>query len=363
MAMKIKSEVSILISIKKCSIIQAKPGMKLGKSIMAENGMVLLDKDVILTDKLIAKLAYWKISKIFVIQEEMFSSFDDRKDERREFVAERDKMIVAVSEIFDQFNEFGRLSVAHLHEFIDETLMPLLFKSNSVFSYVHVINHTGDYLFRHSINVAIFAGILGKWLGWTESQIKQLVTAGLLHDIGKVRIPLTILNKPDQLTYEEMEVMKQHALFGYEILQGADDIDEIVKTGILQHHERLDGSGYPSSLQAGDISQVARIIAVVDIYDAMISQRVYHQAISPILAMKELYQTMFGMMDPKICMIFIQHAKKCLVGSLVKLSNGLIAKIIYLNEQWFTRPVVQTMTGQYISLEEEMEINIMEFVC
>ncbi|MBU2700198.1 putative nucleotidyltransferase with HDIG domain [Sporomusaceae bacterium BoRhaA] len=349
--------------IRKCSILQAKPGMKLGKSIMAENGMILLDKDVILTDKLIAKLAYWRIPEIFIAEEETFIFFDDLKNERREFVKERDKMIVAVSDIFDQFNGFDQLSVTQLHEFTDETLMPLLLKSDSVFSYLHVFNHTGDYLFRHSINVAIFAGIIGKWLEWTELQSKQLVTAGLLHDIGKVCIPLAILNKPGKLVPEEMELMKKHALFGYEILQGADDIDDIVKNGILQHHERLDGSGYPSSLQAGDISQVARIIAVADVYDAMISQRVYRQAISPILALKELCQMMYGMMDPKICMTFIQHAKKCLVGSLVKLSNGLIAKIIYLNEQYFTRPVVQTLTGQCIALEEELEIDIMEFVC
>lgn len=353
----------MLISIKKYSIIQAQPGMKLGKSVMAENGRVLLDKDAILTDTLITKLAYWRIPEIFVVQEELFPFSDDLKDERRKFVAERDQMIVAVSDIFTQLNCFGQLPVTKFYELANETLTSLLLNSNSIFSYLHVINHRGDYLFRHSINVAIFAGILGKWLGWTEAQIKQLVTAGLLHDIGKVRIPLTILNKPGKLLPAEMEIMKQHALFGYEILQDADDIDEIIRQGILQHHERLDGSGYPSSLQADDISQIARIIAVVDVYDAMISHRVYSKAISPILAMQELYQTIFGMMDPQIGMTFIQHAKKCLIGSLVKLSNGWIAKIIYLNEQGFINPIVQTITGQYIALEEELEIDIAEFVC
>ena len=349
-----------MISIKKCSLTEIHAGMKLGKAIMTEMGTILLAENTMLTDALIAKLPCWGISEVFISQQEVF---DVLKDKRRQFVVERDKFIVTVAEIFNLLKDSEQLPVAQLHDFVNEMLMPLLLNSDAVFSYLHVMKYKGEYLFRHSINVAFFAGIMGKWLNLPKTELQQLLMAGLLHDIGKMRIPIAILNKPDKLLPAEMEIMKQHTFWGYEILQNADNIDEIVKLGVLQHHERLDGNGYPASLKVEDISQIARIIAVADVYDAMISQRVYHKAISPIQVMKKIYQKVFGFMDSQICMLFIQYAKKYLVGSLVKLSNGLIAKIIYIYNDGFLEPIVQMMTGECISLEEKSEIKMVEFIC
>jgi HD-GYP domain-containing protein (c-di-GMP phosphodiesterase class II) len=211
--------------------------------------------------------------------------------------------------------------------------------------------------------VAFLAGLIGKWLQWSEAEIQQLVVAGMLHDIGKMRIPIDILAKPGKLLPEEINVMKQHPAFGYEILQEAAVVDEIIKQGVLQHHERFDKSGYPDSLQESDISQIAKVIAVADVYDAMISTRVYRKAMSPIAVLHEIYTQMFVKLDLRICSMFIQYAKQSLIGSLVKLSNGLVAKIIYLHSDGFIEPIVQMMTGQYIALEEVPGIQIEEFIC
>lgn len=183
-----------LISIKKYSIIEVCAGMKLGKGRLTEMGTILLAKDIILTDALIAKLPYWGISEVFISQQEIF---DALKDKRRQFVAERDKFIVTMSKIFNLLNYSEQLLVIEVYEFVNETLMPLLLNSDDVFGYLHVMNYKGEYLFRHSINVAFFAGIIGKWLNLPKLEMQQVLMAGLLHDIGKMRIPLTILNKPD----------------------------------------------------------------------------------------------------------------------------------------------------------------------
>jgi len=357
-----KDEVSSLIRIKTCSIREVYPGMKLGKAIATASGMVLLDQNVILTDTLIQKLLYWKIREISIIQEDCIG-VNDFQAERKQFVRDRDQLIAAVSKIFQQLNCSEMLEADQIYALVNEKVMPLLLKSEILFSYLHIINYTGEYLFRHSVNVAFLAGMIGKWLHWSETQIQQLVVAGMLHDIGKMRIPVDILDKPNRLLPEEMDVMKQHPVLGYEILQEVAVLDETIKQGILQHHERFDKSGYPAALPKSDISQIAKVIAVADVYDAMISIRVYRKAMSPIAVMHEIYNQMFVKLDLRICSMFIQYAKQALIGSLVKLSNGLVAKIIYLHSDGFMEPIVQIMTGQYIALEEVPGVQIEEFIC
>ena len=357
-----KDEVSSLMRIKTCSIRDICPGMKLGKAIVSESGMVLLDQNVILTEALIRKLLYWKKFDVSIIQEGC-TGIDDLQAERKQFVKDRDQLIAAVSQIFQQLNCSEKVETDQIHVLVNEKVMPLLLKSEVLFSYLHIINYTGEYLFRHSVNVAFLAGLIGKWLDWSEIKIQQLVVAGMLHDIGKMRISVDILDKPGRLLPEEMDVMKQHPVLGYEILQEAAVLDETIKQGVLQHHERFDKSGYPAALQKSDISQIAKVIAVADVYDAMISIRVYRKAMSPIAVMQEIYNQMFVKLDLRICSMFIQYAKQALIGSLVKLSNGLIAKIIYLHSDGFLEPIVQVMTGQYIALEEVPGVQIEEFIC
>lgn len=333
--------------------------MKLGRVVLSNTGTILLDKNVILTDVLIAKLKKWGILEIFAEKEDVF---DVLAKERRHFIAKRDKWIVTVEGVFNSIELLETLNVGTLQKLIDEMLMPVLLQSDSIFSYLHVMHYKGEDLFRHSVNVAVIAGLMGKWMHLSEAEIKQLVLVGLLHDIGKTRIPEMILNKPGKLLPEEMKIMKQHAFIGYEILQTVDAIDEITRQGVLQHHERLDGSGYPGALLVDQVGAIAKIIAIADAYDAIVSPRVYHKASSPIEAMRWLYHEMFGRMDPQICLLFIQQAKKSLIGSLVKLSNGVIAKIIYLQAESVSAPIVQMMSGEYLSLEEMSDVDIVEFI-
>lgn len=350
--------------IKKCRIAEARPGMKLGRAVFSRDGTLLLDVNVRLSAEQIEHLIRREVSELVIVQEqEVGLLIDTLHDERLKFVMRRESIIATVADVLYRLNHFEQLSPGQVFRLADQMLVPLLVHADRFFSYLHIIDQQkGDYLFRHSVNVAVYAGILGTWLHWTPEKIRELVVAGLLHDIGKVNIPVRILDKPGKLTPEEMSVMKQHVLFGYEFLRDTTDISELVKRGVLEHHERLDGSGYPSGLAGDQISEIGRIIAVADVYDAMTSKRVYREAISPIVAMRELYQTMFGAMDAKICLTFIDHAKKCLVGSLVKLSNGLIAKIIQISDSGFSDPVVQMATGECIALEKQENLKIVEFV-
>lgn len=134
-----------------------------------------------------------------------------------------------------------------------------------------------SYTYTHSINVALLSRLIGKWMKYGKNMQDSLMFAGLLHDIGKMKIDKNVLNKPDKLTDQEFEKIKQHSVYSYELLQLNKDIPLDVKVGILMHHERMDGSGYPYGVCNENINDIAKVLAIADSYDAMISERPYQK--------------------------------------------------------------------------------------
>jgi len=173
---------------------------------------------------------------------------------------------------------------------------------------------------------------------------------------------LEILNKPGPLSAEEMAVMKEHPTRGYKLLEDTDRIPQSVKFGVLQHHERLDGSGYPESLTGGDIVDYARIIAVADMYDAMTSQRVYRSALTPFSVVAEVFGEMFARLDPAVALPFVSHVRDSLVGYLVRLSDGTEARVVYLDKERPAQPVVKLAGGDYVDLEKRRDLKIVEVI-
>ncbi|MDU2063890.1 MAG: HD-GYP domain-containing protein [Sporomusaceae bacterium] len=346
--------------IKRCFISQVQPGMRLARALYMETGMVLLEEETILTDSLIRRLSLLGIQELFVFEERLFFPPVILQNEQNLFVEEHRKITTSMAEAFYKARQFQCVPMCQISCLADQIIASLL-SVPGVFSYLHIINSHDDYTFRHSVNVAVTAGVIGRCLGKSKETIKGLVIAGLLHDIGKARIPLEILNKPDRLTEAEMAIMQKHSMFGYELLVGTDDMPGSIKTAILQHHERSDGSGYPCKFKDTQISPMAKIIAVADVYDAMTSHRVYQRALSPLVVRRELLKEMYGRLDSEACLALIASTEKALVGSLVELSDGAIAKVIYLNDP-LVQPIVQTIDGRCIELERQKDLNIVDFI-
>lgn len=224
-------------------------------------------------------------------------------------------------------------------------------------------NSKEEYTYRHSVNVAVLSALLGKWLGLERPVVGDLMLAGALHDIGKSQVPLEILNKPGDLTSFEMQDMKQHTILGYQLLKDCETLPKLLRLWILQHHERLDGSGYPYGYQGSKVSYHAQIIAVADIYDAMTSSRVYRDADTPLKVISELSAEMFGKLDPGICKVFLEKLAESLIGNSVRLNNGAEAEIIFWDMRLGNmKPVVKTANGEYIDLEKAKELNIIKVI-
>jgi HD-GYP domain-containing protein (c-di-GMP phosphodiesterase class II) len=190
------------------------------------------------------------------------------------------------------------------------------------------IKHQDEYTAEHCINVSILAAAFGKHLGLLEGEIRNLALCGLLHDVGKTRIPDDILNKPGALTPKEFDVMRQHTTHGRTILMGTSNSLNTAVDVAFSHHERMDGSGYPRALQAQQIPYFAKIIGLVDTYDAITSNRVYDSGRASMQALDIIHKHRGTQFDEELADAFIQMIGVYPPGSIVEMVNGEVGIVV-----------------------------------
>ena len=200
----------------------------------------------------------------------------------------------------------------------------------------------GRYTIRHSVNASIFILTFARHLALPREVMNELGLGALLHDIGKLRVPDEILNKPGKLTKTELELARRHPHYGKQLLDGKS-VGAVAVDLVYNHHERLDGSGYPRGLKGRELSLYARMLAIVDVYDAITSQRVYGDPIPTQDAMRLLYQLRSKSFDARLVEQFIQCLGVYPAGSLVEMDSGEVGVVVKVNEADRTRPVVKLL--------------------
>lgn len=203
------------------------------------------------------------------------------------------------------------------------------------------IREKDQYLLEHSINVGILMGVFTRFLGYEDELTHQLVTGALLHDIGKIRVPNQILNKPGKLSESEWIEMKRHVVYGQEVLLNSRGVSDVTLSICGMHHERLDGSGYPMGLPDRDINNYGRLAAIVDVYDAITATRVYHKGRPPADAMKFLTELSGHHLDRKLVGLFVRCMSVYPVGTLVELDNGKLGVVIATDPRHPDSPTVR----------------------
>jgi putative nucleotidyltransferase with HDIG domain len=349
---------------RKSLLADVKPGMLLGADVVSARGKVMLAVNTILTESMIDRLACWGYNDLMIVDDDEKANLgvrSRRQAEKENFTVNYHKTVGLIRQAFESVIYLQEAPLTEMSGLADNSLLNLT-STPGVLIYLTALRNADNYTFQHSVNVAIICGTIGKWLGLDNKLLRKLILAGMMHDVGKMLIPATILNKPGKLLPNEMDIMRNHATFGCDILSKSGLKDEDILQAIRQHHERLDGSGYPKHVQSDEISQLARIIAIADVYDAMTSDRVYQQSLTPFRAIGELFEEMFGKLDAAICTVFLNSLRDYFIGSVVKLRDGRLAEVIFMDGVSSDKMTVKTMDGDYVVIDNHKNMEIVQMV-
>lgn len=241
---------------------------------------------------------------------------------------------------------------------ITDDLMKAISDNDAIAVDISTLKISDEYTFKHSVDVATMAMIVAKKHGLSDKEVYELGISGLLHDVGKSKIPNEVLNKAGKLTDAEFAMMKQHSLYGYSILKEKDDLSKSIKLGVLQHHEKMNAKGYPMGVGADKINLFARIISVADIYDALVTERPYKKPFSPRDAI-EMMMSMTEELDIDVMRSFLESVILYPVGMDVELSTGEKARVVENNPKYVLRPkVIGLNSGKTYDLSELGNANI-----
>ena len=349
-------------------IFDAEEGMELSRDVILNDGSVLLTKGTVLNLDLISRISGHHILEISVYDKTAADSAIDNRtissisavDEAKEAAKAADDENTKYYETVRNSEEFKTFE-EHYNEHIDtfKNTIDIVAESNNslqLFDMLHAMRDVDDLTYVHSMNVALIASVIGKWMGYNQEKIKVLTLAGLMHDIGKLLIPEKILNKPGNLTDNEYEIMKKHVNLGYEQVKNKF-MPMSVKEAILLHHEKCNGTGYPFGLKSDKIPETAKIIAIADVYDAMTSSRIYRAPICPFEVVRLMYEDAFTKFDPVFAIPFLKNVASSYIHTDVRLSDGRVGKVILINDSALHKPVVQ-VDGEYIDLSKKKDLNI-----
>ncbi|WP_168122089.1 HD-GYP domain-containing protein [Paenibacillus sp. HB172176] len=330
-------------------ISQCVPGMKLAKKIYSEDGIVLLGDHMELTSRLILRLEQCGIQYVYVedartedveppslISEETFrvAIKEIRTNFREMMDRPKIKKGVAYPYIAQPFKQMMNLIIDDLSNHKDAMIMLMG---------MGTVDH---YLFQHSLNVCVYTTLLGLSSGYSREEVMTLGMGALLHDIGKTQIPHAVLKKPGRLSNDEFADMKRHAQLGYELLKNEPNLPLLVAHCAFQHHERLDGSGYPRGIKGDEIHDYAKWIGLVDSYDAMTTNRVYRAPMLPHDAMERLYAGTGTLYEQRMLQQFRDRVAIYPIGISVKLHTGESGVVVDLNHSYPHRPIVRVLQNE-----------------
>lgn len=343
-------------------INMCQPGMRLAKNIYNDDGMVLLAVNVELTQRLLDRLFSYGIDYIYIedartndiIQEDVIQD-----ETRSKAVIEIRNTFKKVMEDSNKRGAVNYYDIGRNFRDVMKMIIDDLSAHEGAMVMLNNMNVKDNYLFQHSVNVSIYAIMLGISYGYSREKLETLGLGALLHDIGKTKVPLGILRKPSQLTTEEFNEMKNHTTYGFNLLKDEPNIPLLSAHCALQHHERINGSGYPRGIQGGEINEFARWIGLVDSYDAMTTTRVYRRPLLPHEAMEQLFAGSGTMYDQSQIALFRDKIAIYPLGITVRLNTGEYGIVSKLNMSVPHRPTIRVLQNEAGTvLKEPYEIDL-----
>lgn len=348
-------------------IDQAVPGMVVASDIYNMNNQLIITKGSILSERIITRLRFYNIYGL-----QIYAQYNEKPIKEESYIE-----ALRSSEDFKKFNRTYVDTIVHVENSLKSVIKGEDFSPEKlleetdriikgcrngahIMEMLHGIRNFDDITFVHSLNVSLICNIFAGWLRLSEEDTKVLTLCGLLHDIGKMLIPKEILTKAGKLTADEYKIIKTHTIKGYQVLK-EQDIDHRIKYAALMHHERCDGSGYPNKFEAEQIDDFAKIVAIVDVYDAMTSNRRYRKAVCPFDVVENFEKDGLLKYDPGYLITFMENIVQSYMHNIVRLNDGREGEVVMINKLSLARPVLRIGNG-FIDLSKEPELYIEEIV-
>ncbi|MDD4801430.1 MAG: HD-GYP domain-containing protein [Syntrophomonas sp.] len=326
---------------RRINIENLQSNMIVARNIYNSEGRILLSSGVILSESYIERLHSLGIASVYV-KDEIIGDIDIP-----EVISEKNRIetVKIVRQTFQTLELNHKLNVRQIKDTVNNLIDELLYNSNVLVNLTD-IRSFDDYTFAHSVNVCLLSLMTGVTLNYDSHKLIELGIGALLHDIGKIKINKEILNKDDDLTRQEYLDIKKHAYNGFEILRKYSDISLLSAHIAYQHHERWNGTGYPRSLTGTDIHAYGRIVAVADVYDALLADRPYRSSYSVSQAIAILQRMGGTYLDPRCMTALIANVAVYPIGSIVELSSGVIGVVVDTNKKMPTRPIVRVINSR-----------------
>lgn len=352
-----------VVSMRLVPITSCKPGMKLGKRILSEEGIVLLGEHVELTERLIMRLRDCGIHFVY-IEDSLTSDLVIP-----EMISEETRLR-ALATIRNSFKDMmnspkqrGGATYPYIAKQFKKVMTMLLDElgdHKDAMSMLMNIGVVDSYLFQHSLNVCIYTTMLGMEYGYNHDELMTLGMGALLHDVGKTQVPSSILFKPGRLTQDEYEQMKRHTEYGYYLLKDEANIPLVVAHCAFQHHERIDGSGYPRGVAGNEIHEYAKWIGIVDSYDAMTASRIYSEPMLPHQAIESLFVGTGTLYEHRMVQLFRDKVILYPIGLTVKLNTGETGVVVDMNTAYPQRPIIRLLyneAGEVLTIPHEIDLS------
>ncbi|RLQ93954.1 HD-GYP domain-containing protein [Falsibacillus albus] len=286
------------------------------------------------------------------------STSRDGKEAQPEFIELYLKSIQEFKIEFTKWQSGGSVDIANIRSIVMPLLEKVIEDTDKLYE-IHHYSSQEEYFYHHSIAVGLLSAVLAKKLGYEKGVYNQVALGGVLSDCGMSKISPTILFKKTTLLQREYEEIKQHTLNSYKMIKDTPLLKQEIKLAIYQHHERLDGTGYPAGEKIDKIHEISRIIAVADVYHAMTSQRVYRSKQSPFKVLEMIKEDSFGQFDISVVKSLLSIIGNLSIGTRVVLSNGEIGSVLFTKSDSLTRPLVKLeQNGDIVDLVKQRSLHI-----
>lgn len=337
-------------------------GMTIGEDIFNYQNELIFQKGTVVDEKVIKKLERHSIICVPIMEEIDFATTHFEKvrlsKEFQTFQLTYNNCMPIYSKLMNKFVETGELKgIGQLQD---------------LYLKIHACARTGeallDFLYNmlpredamthaHCLNSALIAGVFGTWWGLSQEDVILLIYCGFFYDIGKLKLPQELLWKSEKLTDVEYTQLKTHTMLGFDLIKNQDLNEHVIKA-TLMHHERCDGSGYPSKLRGDKIDIFAKYIAVIDAYEAMTSARTYRQPLNPFQVIENFEREGYEKYEKDILQPILYHLAGTQLGFKVLLSNDEEAKIKAINKDNLSRPLLEREGGGLLNLADRPELTI-----